>query len=152
MAREPVALSVVVDANVFIAAVLDQAAGPTLDAQLAEWHRSSTELHAPWLLQYEAANALAREVAVGNLSTIRASGAWQRFERLTQDVVFHDITDGERVVVLAQQLKRQNSYDASYIVLAERLRTDVWTIDGPLARNAAQTGLPVKLIEVPRAG
>jgi predicted nucleic acid-binding protein len=53
------------------------------------------------------------------------------------------------VIVIAQQLRRQNSYDASYIALAEELETDVWTVDGPLARNAAQTGLPVKLIEMP---
>lgn len=139
---------VVVDANVFIAVVLDQGIGPRIDAQLAEWRRSGAELHAPWLMRYEAANALAREVAVGNLSTIRAAGAWQRIERLTQHVVLHDISDGERVIVIAQQLRRQNSYDASYIALAEELGTEVWTVDGPLARNAAQTGLPVKLIEL----
>ena len=100
-------------------------------------------------MRYEAANALAREVAMGNLSTIRAVGAWQRVERLTQDVVLDDISDGERVIVIVQQLRRQNSYDASYIALAEELGTEVWTVDGPLARDAAQTGLPVRLIEVP---
>lgn len=149
MARQPISVILVVDANVFIAVVLDQKVGPTLDKQLAEWRRTGAELHAPWLMRYEAANAFAREVAVGNLSTIRAVGAWQRVERLTQDVVFHDISDGERVIVIAQQLRRQNSYDASYIALAEELGTEVWTVDGPLARNAAQTGLPVRLIEVP---
>jgi predicted nucleic acid-binding protein len=141
--------STIPGATTFVAVVLDQSVGPMLEKQLAEWHQSGTDLHAPWLMRYEAANALAREVAVGHLSTIRATGAWQRVERLTKDVAFHDISDGERVIVIARQLKRQNSYDASYIALAEELGTDVWTVDGPLARNAAQTGLPVKLIEMP---
>jgi hypothetical protein len=30
--------------------------------------------------------------------------------------------------------------------LARRLGTTVWTLDGALARNAAQVGLPVQLV------
>jgi len=30
--------------------------------------------------------------------------------------------------------------------LAQELETDVWTLDGPLSRNAEQTDLPVKLL------
>jgi predicted nucleic acid-binding protein len=33
------------------------------------------------------------------------------------------------------------------VLLAERLGIDLWTLDGPLARNAQGRGLPVKLIE-----
>lgn len=68
--------------------------------------------------------------------------------RLGRSITFHDIDAGPRVIAIAQTLKRKSAYDAAYIALAERLHTEVWTIDGPLARNATEAGLPVKLIEL----
>jgi predicted nucleic acid-binding protein len=51
-------------------------------------------------------------------------------------------------MAIAQTLRRQSAYGAAYVALAEQLKTELWTIDGPLARNASQTGLPVQLIDV----
>jgi predicted nucleic acid-binding protein len=140
-------LSVVSDSNLLVTAATNPALGTVVRRRLRDWQHGGETLHAPWLLQYEVANALARYVAFGSMIQSEATAAWQQIERLSKSVTFHEIADGERVINIAQTLKRQNSYDASYIALAEELNTDVWTVDGPLARNAAQTGLPVKLIE-----
>jgi predicted nucleic acid-binding protein len=43
-------------------------------------------------------------------------------------------------------LVRQRAYDAAYIALAQSLDADLWTVDGPLARNARSVGLPVQLL------
>jgi predicted nucleic acid-binding protein len=142
-------LSIVVDSNLFVRTATDPTDGAVISGRLLDWHRAGETLHAPWLLRYETANALARYVALGRLSTADADAAWAQIERLTKSVVFHDVADGRRVIAIAQRLKRKNSYDASYIALAEELHCEVWTIDGPLARNAADTSLPVKLIELP---
>jgi predicted nucleic acid-binding protein len=48
---------------------------------------------------------------------------------------------------MAQRLKRRAAYDAAYVVLAEEPGGDLWTLDGPLARNASARGLRVRLIE-----
>ncbi len=86
---------------------------------------------------------------MGELSRDDAEEAWGQIGRLRRSVTFHDIGAGPRVIAIAQTLKRKNAYDAAYIALAEELHTEVWTIDGPLARNATEAGLPVKLIALP---
>lgn len=44
------------------------------------------------------------------------------------------------------QLRQRHATDSTYVRLATQLDTEMWTLDGPLARNAADVGLPVKLI------
>ncbi|MBI3649797.1 MAG: type II toxin-antitoxin system VapC family toxin [Acidobacteria bacterium] len=56
------------------------------------------------------------------------------------------LTDAKRVVEIARKLGRQNAYDASYLALAEKLGCELWTLDGPLYRNAIGQGFAVHLI------
>jgi predicted nucleic acid-binding protein len=59
----------------------------------------------------------------------------------------HQLGDTPAAVAMAQRLERRSAYDAAYVVLAEELGTQLWTLDGRLARNAAARGLPVQLIQ-----
>jgi len=59
----------------------------------------------------------------------------------------HGLTDGPAVVAVAQTLQRESAYDASYVALAQELDAELWTLGGPLARNASSVDLPVRLIE-----
>jgi len=54
--------------------------------------------------------------------------------------------DGHDVADLTARLRRRHATDSTYVCLARRLGTVVWTLDGALARNAADLGLPVKLV------
>ena len=144
-------MSVVIDSNLLVRTATNAVDGAVISRLLRNWRRAGEALHAPWLLRYEVANALARYVTMGELSRDDAEASWGQIERLGPSVAFHDISDGLRVIAIAQTLKRKNAYDAAYIALAEELHTQVWTIDGPLARNAAETGLPVKLIDLPNS-
>lgn len=47
---------------------------------------------------------------------------------------------------VATRLRRRHATDSAHVSLAQRLGTAVWTLDGPLARNAADVGLPVELV------
>jgi predicted nucleic acid-binding protein len=53
---------------------------------------------------------------------------------------------GPATVELALRLARRSAYDAAYVALAVALDAELWTLDGPLARNAAERGLPVRLM------
>lgn len=54
--------------------------------------------------------------------------------------------DGPAVAAITTRLRRCHATDSTYIDLAQQLDTDLWTLDGPLARSAADLGLPVELI------
>jgi predicted nucleic acid-binding protein len=138
-------LSVVVDANVLVVLALDRERGPVVERKLREWAERGHELHAPALLRYEVASALANAVAAGQLASDAEREAWELI--VAVPVELHPLDDGPAVVAMAQQLQRRSAYDAAYVVLAQDLGTDLWTLDGPLVRNASSRGLPVKLLE-----
>jgi predicted nucleic acid-binding protein len=138
-------LTVVVDANLVVALAIDRERGPLVDAQFKTWAADGETMHAPSLLRYEAANALARTVASGDLSTAAAEDAFRAISELS--IVLHELEDGSPVLRLTAELKRRSAYDAAYLALAQQLGAVLWTFDGPLARNAGGRGLPVRLIE-----
>jgi predicted nucleic acid-binding protein len=140
-------VSVVVDASLIVALVVADDRQAAAQAHLQSWVETGEELHAPAVLPYEVANVLARLVFDGDLDADGVADTWSDLAAL--DVVFHpfDLTqDGSVVGAITTQLRRRHATDSTYIRLAQQLDTAVWTLDVPLARNAADVGLPVKLI------
>jgi predicted nucleic acid-binding protein len=101
-------------------------------------------LHAPTLAQYEIANALTRLVVAGAFQFAKVEAAWNDISVLP--VTYHALENAKRPVEIALSLGRQTAYDAVYIELAERLKAELWTLDGPLYRNAVGLSFPVKLL------
>jgi predicted nucleic acid-binding protein len=97
------------------------------------------------LLRYEVASALALAVSAGQLASGDVADASQRIGSVP--IVLHQPKNTPAVVMMAQRLERRSAYDAAYVVLAEELDTQLLTLDGRLARNAASRGLPVQLIQ-----
>lgn len=140
-------MSVVVDASVLIALIVADQRQAAAQAQLERWVDSGEDLHAPAVLPYEIANVLARLVFDGDLEGDDIANIWS--DLATLDVMLHpfDLTrDGSAVAAITTQLRRRHATDSTYIRLAQQLVTAVWTLDGPLARNAANVGLAVELI------
>ncbi len=124
---------------------LDRQRAYAIEELLLAWVTEGEDLHAPVLLRYEVASALALAVSAGHLASDAVADASQRIGSVP--VIFHQFTDIPRVVAMAQRLERRSAYDAAYLVLAEELTTQLWTLDGRLARNAVSRGLPVQLIQ-----
>jgi predicted nucleic acid-binding protein len=62
---------------------------------------------------------------------------------------YHPLADGIEAISLAISLERRSAFDAAYVALALEIDAELWTLDGPLARNAASRRFPVSLIESP---
>ena len=138
-------MTVVLDSNVVVALALDAKRGPVVEQRLREWEDADEALHAPSLYRFEVANALTRNIVAGKIDSSDAKSAWQRIVAI--EVSLHGLKDGPAVVAVARKLKRESAYDAAYIVLAQELGAELWTLDGPLARNASGADFPVRLIE-----
>lgn len=138
-------MSVVIDANALVVLALDKERATIVEPLLREWEAQGESLHAPALLPFEIASALAQAVAAGRLPAGEVTGAWRRISAVP--LTLHELDDAPGVVTIAQQLQRKSAYDAAYVILATQLDTQLWTLDGRLARNAEAQGLPVKLIE-----
>jgi predicted nucleic acid-binding protein len=50
----------------------------------------------------------------------------------------HQLEDGPAIVSLARRLERRSAYDAAYLVLAEHVGAELWTVDSALAPMQAR--------------
>jgi predicted nucleic acid-binding protein len=138
-------VSVVIDASALVAFVTKEPASPKVAQLLHDWGSQETPLNAPELARYEIANALAKKAANGELDDDAIREAWDVLDDLP--IVYHPLHDGSSAVRVALTLERRSAYDAAYLALAQSLDAELWTLDGPLARNANSHGYPIHLIE-----
>jgi predicted nucleic acid-binding protein len=139
-------MAVVIDANLLVVMASGDVRQLMASAQFEAWITAGEEIHAPDLLPYEVASAFTRLVVGRSMSSREARLAWEALELLP--IVQHPLSDDlPRVVEVALALKRQSAYDAAYIALAHELGAVLWTLDGPLARNAQAAGFPVRLLD-----
>jgi len=117
-----------------LALVLREQHADAVAELLDKWDAEGVELHAPLLTQYEVASVLTRRRVRDGLSADDATEALAIIDAL--GVTFDLAPDNARAVEIAVELERHSAYDAAYLALAERLDAEVWTLDGPLVRNA----------------
>lgn len=136
-----------VDASLVVAVLVADPRQAAAMAHLQGWLRAGEELHAPSVLPYEVANVLARLAFDGALGLDEVSATWVDLDALGLILhPFDPVRDGPAVAATTALLRRRHATDSAYVELARRLGTAVWTLDGPLARNAADVGLPVRLV------
>ena len=128
-----------VDANLVVRLVADPR-DRAVRQQWQQWEEDGQQLAAPTLLHYETANALYQYQRQGFLSaeTVRLAQEAALALPLT---LYGDAELHRAAVRLAQRLALPATYDAHYLVVAERLGAELWTADKRLF-EAAQDELP----------
>jgi predicted nucleic acid-binding protein len=134
----------VLDANLLVVLISGDPRRRSVLQQLTQWLDENASLHAPLLAQYEIANALTRLLASNAFPEEKIAEAVSSI--LVLPVTYHLSVNIPRVVEIANKLGRQSAYDAAYISLAESLNSELWTLDGPLYRNASASGFKVQLL------
>lgn len=140
-------MSVVIDASVIIAVVVADERQDAARALLEGWLEAGEGLHAPAVLPYEVANVLGRLVFDGALEIDEVKDIWDDLAAV--GLVLHPFDlaeDGPEVAAVTARQRRRHATDSTYVCLARRLGTVVWTLDRALARNAFDLGLPVQLV------
>jgi predicted nucleic acid-binding protein len=120
----------VVDANLLVVLISGDPRRTLVLQQISDWLDDDVELHAPFLAQYEIANALTRLVVTGAFPADKIDEAANSI--LVLPIQYHPVANVPRVIEVATILGRQSAYDAAYIELAEALNTELWTLDRPL--------------------
>ena len=129
-------MTVVVDASVFIALLLDTGS----EGEWAESVIESDDVAAPELAMVETTNILRRLELAKEISSLEAKLAHQDFMRL-EIQLFPFSPFAERIWTLRNNL---TSYDAWYVALAEALDCSLATLDRKLIRAS---GTNCKFIE-----
>jgi predicted nucleic acid-binding protein len=119
-------LSVVVDASVLVAALIDSSPNGTW----AETILASGSLHAPELARAEATNILRRLERAKQITTAEANAAHEDLMRLDLEPFSFD-PFAERVWELRHNV---TSYDAWYVAVAEALSLPLATLDERLSK------------------
>ncbi|MDY7094673.1 MAG: type II toxin-antitoxin system VapC family toxin [Acidobacteriota bacterium] len=133
-------MSIVVDANILVAQVLELDYSEAARAKLAEWLDQDLRLYAPTLWRYEALSALRKFVRHKILLQKEAVEAIKAFAGLGIQEVRPSPALEEETLVWADRLDQAVAYDAAYVALAESLEFELWTADRRLARAARAAG------------
>lgn len=130
---------VVVDTSVVIKWFL-----PEIDSDKARALRSGEIFGAPELIRYEFCNALAFKKDVSRETVLEAV---EVFPTLALQLFTLPPAGFRRVVILAREFQI-SAYDATFVVLAETLKTQLITADLKLAQRTRKLGIVRTLGEV----
>ena len=138
-------MPVIVDSNLLVALVSGDPRGNRVSQAILDWVNQGVDLHAPELARYEFVNALTRLIVANAFPVERVNEAWN--DILILPITYHILRNGPRVVEISLRLSRQSAYDGAYLALAESLNAELYTLDGPLYRNAMGQGFNVHLLQ-----
>ena len=138
-------MPIILDSNLLVALVSGDPRGNQVSQSLLSWIDQGIDLHAPELTKYEVANALTRLIIGNAFPSGRVEEAWN--DLLILPITYHVLTDAPRVIEIALILNRQSAYDAAYLALAESMNAELYTLDGPLYRNAVGHGFNIHLLQ-----
>ena len=128
-------MKIVIDANITVALFVNLPYSHKSESMFRLWRMQGAQLHAPALWPAEAASALQKMVAVGQMSADDARLSLSYLEKFSIQVVIPDSDLLDRSLLWADRLNQMVAYDAQYVALAETLSAEFWTADQRLIQS-----------------
>lgn len=119
-----------------VAVVVNERHTAEVTAKINQWvEKEKVAVHTPMLAHYEVANTLTKYRFDGKLSQEEVGKALVVARSIR--VRYDPAPNKERAIEITREMRRRYASDAFYLELAERLDTELWTLDGPLYGNPA---------------
>lgn len=134
-------VTIVIDANLVVGAVIQQPYTSQITGVLSLWERIDEHLIAPDLLEYEVTSALRRAITIGVLDERAAVSTLHIIRALGIELSVPSRELNESALRWAARIGQSKAYDAQYLALASRENAPLWTADRRLAHAARDTGL-----------
>ena len=106
----------------------------------------TSEIHVPTLFIAEAANVISRALKAGVITRIDSASHFDLINQMDAQVVGAELTQDVMNVALKAFDEGLSSYDATYLLLAQRLACPLATLDKDLRRAAIKSGVPIACI------
>ncbi|MGH2950811.1 MAG: type II toxin-antitoxin system VapC family toxin [Solirubrobacterales bacterium] len=131
----------VVDASVVAATLVDEPATEEAERALEAATRRGMQVHAPDLLVYEIASALAKRIARDEIAPAAALEALS--DVLESEISLHPGSGLAKSALSLAAAHGLTAYDSSYLALAIALGTQLLTLDRELERRGSAAGIAV---------
>ena len=128
------------DASLVVRLISQQKGAEKIEHLFEKWVKHREVSVAPYLIEYEASNALWRKHQHGDLGSEAFLTAVSLFRELNITYLFDfDYTD--RAFYLAQNFNLSTIYDACYLAVAETKRCSLYTADHAFSKKV-QSAFP----------
>lgn len=133
-------MPIVVDANVFVALAIPHPDSAAAVERVRDWLEQREVLVSPALWEYEATSSIRKYAALRSPPPEEISAALGVLASAPVISVASDPELRRAALDWAERLGQHSAYDAFYVALAERLETELWTVDRRLANGCRAAG------------
>jgi predicted nucleic acid-binding protein len=128
----------VIDAGFAFKLLLPNPARDQLKRLVKRWRSQGVDLYAPSLWLYEVTSILTKMVHFGEMDEEDARDSLSLAIELGVRLIEPESEQTRRAFAWTRRLNRAASYDSFYVVLAEKMGCDLWTVDQRLVNSVGQ--------------
>ncbi len=134
-------MKIVIDANITLALVLPLPYSDAAEVKMRECQNLDIDIFVPTLWHYETVSALRKAVVLNIISHKEASEAIQYICSLGISEYHPTHYLQQKSLEWAKKLNQTVAYDASYLALAEHIKSELWTADEKFVKSAKNAGI-----------
>ena len=134
-------MTIVVDSNIVAAAFIALPYSQKSLLALNHWITNGERLIAPALFEFEITTILRRTEKAGLILDNETNTLLQDIFSLPIQIIAPTLADHRAAMVWSRRINQAKTYDANYLVLAEKENAQFWSADKRLVNGVRQLGI-----------